>query len=118
MLNSAQKERVKSTKDYKVQHSTLLKACSNDGNHQPSQEIPKKGNGSGHAEEYDDSEDNDQNSCSCNEYGVLLRHLRTCPEPQLQIPQEITDLPVHFNDIEESIKPSRKPSITYQLMNY
>ena len=105
MLNSAQKERVKSTKDYKVQHSTLLQACSNDGNHQPSQESPENGNGSGHnEEEYDDIENSDQSSCSCNKYGVLLRHLRTCPATQLQIPQEITDLSMHYHDIEESIK--------------
>ena len=108
MLNSVQKERVKSTKDYKVQHSTLLKACSNDGYHQPSQEIPENGNGSGEAEDYNDSfwdnENSNQSSCSCNEYDVLLRHLRTCPEPQLQLPQDITDLSVYYHDIEESIK--------------
>ena len=33
-----------------------------------------------------------------------MRHLRTCPEPKLQLPQEITDLSVHYHDIEESIK--------------
>ena len=66
ILSSAQKDRVKSTRDYKIQHSTHLQACSNEGNNQPSQEISDDRNGSGHAEEYDDSEDNDHNSCSCN----------------------------------------------------
>ena len=55
MLNGAQKERAKSTNDFKVKHSTLLKACSDNGNNQPSQEIPENGNGSGEAEDYDDS---------------------------------------------------------------
>ena len=103
MLSSAQKDRVKTTKDYKIQHSTLLQACSNEGNNQPSLENSDTRSGSGHAEDYN-NEENDQNSCSCNEYDVLLRHLRTCPDPQLQIPQEITDLSVHYHDIEESIK--------------
>ena len=104
MLSVAQKDRIKSTKDYKIQHSTLLQACNNEGNNPPSLEILDTINGSGHAEEYDDSEENNQNSCSCNEYDVLLRHLKTCPDPQLQIPQEITDLSVHYHEIEESIK--------------
>ena len=100
MLSNAQKDRVKTNVASKIQHSTLLQACSNEGNNQPSLENSDTRSGSGHAEDYD-NEENDQNSCSCNEYVVLLRHLRTCPDPQLQIPQEITDLSVHYHDIEE-----------------
>ena len=103
MLSSAQKDRVKTNVASKIQHSTLLQACSNEGNNQPSLENSDTRSGSGHAEDFH-NEENDQNSCPCNEYDVLLRHLRTCPDPQLQIPQEITDLSMHYNDIEESIK--------------
>ena len=64
--------------------------------------------GSGDSIDYDDNlldnEDNNQNSCSCNEYDILLRHLKTCPEPKLELPPEINDLSVHYHEIEESIK--------------
>ena len=55
MLDSAQRERVKSMRDYKAKHSTLLEACSNNGNHQNSQETSNNGNGSGHSDDYGDS---------------------------------------------------------------
>ena len=64
--------------------------------------------GSGDSIDYDDNlldnEDNNQSSCSCNEYDILLRHLRTCPKPKLELPPEINDLSVHYHEIEESIK--------------
>ena len=37
-----------------------------------------------------------------------MRHLRTCPEPQLDLPQEISDLSVHYQEIEMSIKTIQK----------
>ena len=88
-------------RDYKAKHSTLLEACSNNGNHQNSQEASDTESGSGHSQDYEDSfwdkESGNQSSCSpCNEYGVLLRHLCTCPEPQLDLPQEISDLSIHY----------------------
>ena len=53
------------------------------------------------AKDYDD-EEHESNSCLCNEYEILLKHLKTCPDPQ--IPQEITNLSMHYNEIEELIR--------------
>ena len=86
----------------------MLKACTDAGNNPSSQEKPEDLISSGDSIDYDDNlldnEDNNQNSCSCNEYDILLRHLRTCPEPKLELPPEINDLSVHYHEIEESIK--------------
>ena len=108
MLTGAQRERAKSTNDFKIKHSTLLKACTVNENNHPSQENPEDVTGSGDSIDYDDSlldnENSKQSSCSCNEYDILLRHLRTCPKPKLELPPEINDLSVHYHEIEESIK--------------
>ncbi len=112
MLSNAQKERTKSHAASKILHSTLLQACSNDGNNQPSVEggghNPLRGNsdtrtGSGLNGDYEEEEP-ESNSCTCNEYEILLKHLKTCPDPQIQIPQEITNLSTHYNEIEDSIR--------------
>ena len=105
MLSSAQRDRVKTDVARKIQHSTLLQACSYEGNNQPSQGNYDNRGGSGHSEEYE-NEENEQNSCLCNDmqYDILLRHLKTCPESQIQIPQEITNLSIHYSEIEESIR--------------
>ena len=109
MLDSAQKDRVKSMRDYRIKHSTLIEACTNNENHLNSQETFNNGNGSGHSEDYEDGfwdrESNNPSSCTpYNEYGVLLRHLQTCPEPEITLPLEIWDLSLHYQEIEKSIK--------------
>ena len=112
MLSNAQKERTKTNAASKIQHSTLLQACTHEGNNQPSREggnnNPPRENsdtstGSGLYEDYEEEEP-ESNSCTCNEYEILLRHLKTCPDPQIQIPQEITNLSIHYSEIEESIR--------------
>ena len=105
MLTGAQRERVKSTNDFKIRHSTLLKACTDAGNNPSSQEKPEDVTSSGDSIDYDDNLlDDNQNSCSCNQYDLLLRHLKTCPEPKLELPSEVNDLSVNYHEIKESIK--------------
>merc|ERR1712237_284865 len=103
MLSSAQRYRVKTDVARKIQHSTLLQACSDEGNNQPSQGNYDNREGSGPSEDYE-NEENEQNSCLCNDmqYDILLKYLKTCPDPQ--IPEEITNLSMHYNDIENSIR--------------
>ena len=80
MLSNAQKDRAKTNVASKIQHSTLLQACAHEGNNQPSMENSDTKSGSGHAEDFD-NEEPDSNSCLCNEYEILLKHLKTCPDP-------------------------------------
>ena len=103
MLSNAQSERIKTTVASKIQHSTLLQACTHKSNNQPFRENSDTNTGSGEVEDYD-YEEQEPNPCSCNEYDILLKHLKTCPDPQLQIPQEITNLSTHYSEIEESIR--------------
>ena len=101
-------------RDYGIKHSTLIEACTNNGNHRNSQETSNNGNGSGRSDDYGDgfwdrdqesNDDTNQNTCSpCNEYGILLKHLRSCPEPEIALPLEIRDLSLHYQEIEESIR--------------
>ena len=104
MLETAQKHRTKNINDYGIKHSTLLQACTSSPNPQNHQRSPSNNNyqGSGLSDEEDYHRDqendkgNNQSSCSpCNEYGVLLKHLRTCPEPEVALPFDIKELSLH-----------------------
>ena len=106
MLYNAHKHRLKSIKDYGIKHSTLIEACTRKI-HSQSFRAPANDEGSGHPEDYyeDDFWHNDQeinrhdNQRTCapyNEYGILLKHLRTCSEPEISLPLEITDLSLHY----------------------
>merc|ERR1712240_128032 len=60
--------------------------------------------GSGQVEDYDEPDEPENNSGSCNQYDLILKHIKTCPSPDLELPQEITDLSNHYSEIESSIK--------------
>ena len=95
----------------------MIEACSSNSNYQNPQGTSSDSNsnyqGSGHSSDYEDNYwngdqesngDNNQSLCPpCNEYGLLLRHLRTCPEPEVTLPFEIKDLSLNYKEIEESI---------------
>ena len=83
-MSNAQRERTKTNAASKIQHSTLLQACTHEGNNQPSRENSDTNIGSGEVEDYD-YEEQEPNSCSCNEYDILLKHLKTCPDPQIPL---------------------------------
>ena len=83
MLSNAQRERIKTTVASKIQHSTLLQACTHKNNNQPFRENFDTNTGSGQVEDYDYDEP-EPNPGSCNEYDILLKHLKTCPELYIQ----------------------------------
>ena len=106
MLSTAQNDRKKTTVASQIQHSTLLQACAHKNKNQFFRENSDSDTGSGQVDDYDYNEPDEpeNNSGSCNEYDLLLKHLKTCPSPDIQIPQEITDLSNHYSEIEDSIK--------------
>ena len=59
MLDTAQKHRIKSMKDYGIKHSTLIEACSSNSNSQnpqgTSSNINSNHQGSGHSNDYEDN---------------------------------------------------------------
>ena len=104
MLNTAQSDRKKTTATSQIQHSTLLQACAYNNKNQFSGGDSDTDSGPGRIEDYDEPEEPENNSGSCNQYDLLLKHIKTCPSPDIQIPQEITDLSNHYSEIESSIK--------------
>ena len=106
MLSTAQNDRMKTTVASKIQHSTLLQACTHKNNNQPFREDSDSNTGSGQVDDYDYNEPDEpeNNPGSCNEYDLLLKHLKTCPDPHIEIPQEITNLSNHYSEIEDSIR--------------
>ena len=93
MLSTAQNDRKKTTVASQIQHSTLLQACTHKNKNQLFREDSDSNTGSGQVDDYDYNEPDEpeNNPGSCNEYDLLLKHLKTCPDPDIQIPQEITN---------------------------
>ena len=116
MLDSAQKDRIKTMAHYACTAPTNLHTHQVSTNSHTPQ-------GSGHS--IDESEigylngepDNNHSNGNgvntpilcppCNIHGLLLKHLKTCPEPQVSLPYEIKDLSPHYRDIEDSISTIR-----------
>ena len=105
MLTIANSDRKKLTATSLIQHSTLLQACANSNKNQFSGTDSDSDSGSGDSEEdYDRLEEPGDDPGNCNQYDLLLRHIKSCPSPNFELPQEITDLSNHYSDIESSIR--------------
>merc|ERR1711873_83317 len=105
MLTTAKSDRQKLTATSLIQHSPLLQTCANSNKNQLSGTDSNSDLGSGNSEEdYDESEEPGDDPGGCNQYDLLLRHIKSCPSPDFELPQEIIDLSNHYSDIESSIR--------------